>query len=83
MLELFPEGFEEVESSDGVELIAYHRSRLGRNGCGRPFGGARGQERGRRLGATAGRPFTTPFRVGRLWIGAAVARAAGRCNRNR
>ena len=43
MLELFPEGFEEVESSDGVELIAY-TDPGGEERLWQAFGGARGQD---------------------------------------
>jgi ribosomal protein L11 methyltransferase len=67
MLELFPGGFEEVDRSDGVELVAYTD--------------AQGEERmwrsfGRGAAADVGdgwedrwREFHRPVEVGRLWIG--------------
>jgi ribosomal protein L11 methyltransferase len=67
MLELFPQGFEERESSDGVELAAYTDS-AGEERLWAAFGGAR---------ATAveegweerWRAFHRPVRVGPLWVG--------------
>ena len=67
MLELFPEGFEEVDSHEGVELIAYTDS-AGEERLWHTFGGARAQDvaadwRERWKG------FHRPVRVGSLWIG--------------
>ena len=67
MLELFPEGFEEVELEDGVELVAYTDAR-GEEHLWQAFGGVRGED-------VAGdwrerwRDFHRPVRVGDLWIG--------------
>jgi len=67
MLELFPDGFEEVERDDGVELAAYTDA-AGEERLWQVFGGASGvdvetgwEERWRR--------FHRPVRVGRLWVG--------------
>jgi ribosomal protein L11 methyltransferase len=67
MIELFPEGFEEVERADGVELVAYTDSR-GEERLWAVFGRARAtdvadgwEERWR--------DFHRPVRVGSLWIG--------------
>jgi ribosomal protein L11 methyltransferase len=67
MLELFPEGFEEVDSSDSVELVAYTDAG-GEERLWHVFGGARTQDvaadwRDRWKG------FHRPVRVGPLWIG--------------
>jgi ribosomal protein L11 methyltransferase len=67
MLELFPEGFEEVDHADGVELAAYTDAR-GEERMWRTFGHtdrdsvAEGWEE-------RWRDFHRPVRVGRLWIG--------------
>jgi ribosomal protein L11 methyltransferase len=67
MLELFPEGFEEIESAGGLELAAYTNS-AGEERIWQAFGGA----------ATADvaddwedrwRQFHKPVRVGGLWVG--------------
>ena len=67
MIELFPEGFEEIESAGGLELAAYTNA-AGEERIWQAFGGA----------ATAGvaddwedrwRQFHKPVRVGGLWIG--------------
>jgi ribosomal protein L11 methyltransferase len=67
MIELFPEGFEELESGDGLELVAYTDSR-GEERRWQAFGSASVDEvepgweqRWRR--------FHRPVTVGRLWIG--------------
>jgi ribosomal protein L11 methyltransferase len=67
MIELFPEGFEEVESHDGLELIAYTDGG-GEERLWQVFGGARGEpvepgweERWRR--------FHRGVRIGPVWVG--------------
>jgi ribosomal protein L11 methyltransferase len=67
MIELFPEGFEELESGDGLELVAYTDSR-GEERLWQAFGRASvdevepgWEERWRR--------FHRPVTVGPLWIG--------------
>ena len=77
MLELFPEGFEEVDQSGGVELAAYTDA-AGEERLWHFFGSARGDD------VEAGwedrwRIFHQPARVGRLWIGPPWEDAAGRC----
>ena len=67
MLELFPEGFEEVDRAGGIELAAYTDS-AGEERLWHFFGSARGDD------VEAGwedrwRIFHRPLRVGRLWIG--------------
>jgi ribosomal protein L11 methyltransferase len=67
MLEIFPEGFEEVEHSDGIELIAY-TDPGGEERLWHAFGGARAED------VTADwrdrwKEFHRPVQVGRLWIG--------------
>jgi len=67
MLELFPEGFEEVEGVDGVELVAYTDS-SGEERLWHSFGGVRGQD----LAADwrdRWKSFHRPVRIGPLWIG--------------
>jgi ribosomal protein L11 methyltransferase len=67
MLELFPTGFEEVESSEGVELIAYTDS-AGEERLWHTFGGARGED----IAADwrdRWKAFHQPVRVGPIWIG--------------
>jgi ribosomal protein L11 methyltransferase len=67
MLELFPEGFEEVDRPGGVELAAYTDA-AGEERIWAFFGGAR-------VADVAGgwenkwRAFHRPVRVGRLWVG--------------
>src|SRR5207253_10473172 len=67
MIELFPEGFEEVESDSGVELAAYTDS-AGEERGWHVFAGARSSEvdDGRE---DRWRTFHRPVRVGRLWVG--------------
>lgn len=67
MLELFPEGFEEVDHADGVELVAY-TDPAGEERLWQVFGGVRAEDvdadwRERWKG------FHRPVRVGKLWIG--------------
>ena len=67
MIELFPEGFEEVESSGGVELAAYTDA-AGEERVWHVFSGAQGSD------VESGwedrwRTFHRPVRVGPLWIG--------------
>lgn len=67
MLDLFPEGFEEVEDAHGVQLIAYTDGG-GEERLWAAFGGARSVE------VEEGweerwRAFHRPVRVGPLWIG--------------
>jgi ribosomal protein L11 methyltransferase len=67
MLELFPAGFEEVDSSEGVELIAYTDS-AGEERLWHSFGGARGED----IAADwrdRWKAFHRPVRVGPVWIG--------------
>ena len=67
MLELFPEGFEEVDSSDGVELVAYTDSG-GEERLWHVFGGARAVD----VAADwrdRWKAFHQPVRIGPLWIG--------------
>ena len=67
MLELFPEGFEELDRPDGVELVAYTDA-SGEERLWAAFGRVDGQD------VAAGweerwRDFHRPVRVGSLWIG--------------
>lgn len=67
MLELFPEGFEEVEGPNGTELVAY-TDPGGEERLWATFGGARSNE------VEPGweerwRAFHHPVRVGQLWVG--------------
>jgi ribosomal protein L11 methyltransferase len=67
MLELFPGGFEEVESADGLELIAYTDAG-GEERLWHAFGGVRGSD----VAADwrdRWQAFHRPVRVGSLWIG--------------
>jgi ribosomal protein L11 methyltransferase len=67
MLELFPEGFEEVEGLDGIELIAYTDAG-GEERLWHAFGGARAED----VAADwrdRWKEFHRPVRVGQLWIG--------------
>jgi ribosomal protein L11 methyltransferase len=67
MLELFPEGFQEVERVDGVELVAYTDA-AGEEELWQAFGGVASSdmEEGWEDGW---RRFHRPIRVGRLWVG--------------
>jgi ribosomal protein L11 methyltransferase len=67
MIELFPEGFEEVDHADGVELVAYTDAG-GEERLWHVFGGVRrtdvpGDWRDR------WKEFHRPVRIGKLWIG--------------
>ncbi|HEX6700849.1 MAG TPA: 50S ribosomal protein L11 methyltransferase [Gaiellaceae bacterium] len=67
MIALFPEGFEELESPDGLELVAYTDAR-GEERLWQVFGGAGVAD------VEAGweerwRQFHRPVRIGPLWIG--------------
>jgi ribosomal protein L11 methyltransferase len=67
MLELFPQGFEEVDSPDGIELVAYTDAG-GEERLWHVFGGVRGQD----IAADwrdRWKAFHQPVRVGSLWIG--------------
>jgi ribosomal protein L11 methyltransferase len=67
MLELFPEGFEERDSPDGIELAAYTDAH-GEERLWSAFGGARSTdvEEG---WEDRWRAFHRPVRVGPLWVG--------------
>jgi len=67
MLELFPEGFEEVERADGIELAAYTNSG-GEERLWQAFGpgGAAPVEAG---WAQAWKRFHRPVRIGPVWVG--------------
>jgi ribosomal protein L11 methyltransferase len=67
MVELFPEGFEEVDRIDGVELVAY-TDPGGEERLWQAFGGARAED------VTADwrerwKQFHRPVQIGSLWIG--------------
>jgi ribosomal protein L11 methyltransferase len=67
MLELFPEGFQELEHSDAVELIAYTDAG-GEERLWAAFGEVRSEE----VPADwdeRWRAFHRPVRVGKLWVG--------------
>ena len=67
MLELFPHGFEEVDSDGSVELVAYTDSG-GEERLWHAFGGARAQD----VAADwrdRWKAFHQPIRIGPLWIG--------------
>jgi ribosomal protein L11 methyltransferase len=67
MLELFPQGFEEVDLADGIELVAYTDA-SGEERLWHVFGGVRGQD----VAADwrdRWKAFHQPVRVGPLWIG--------------
>ena len=75
MLELFPEGFEESDSADGLELAAYTDA-AGEERLWATFG------RGASEPVLAGweerwRDFHRPARIGPLWIGPPWERAEG------
>jgi ribosomal protein L11 methyltransferase len=67
MLELFPGGFEEVETTDGVELVAYTDA-SGEERLWHAFGAARGAEVPEGW-EDAWKSFHRPVRIGRLWVG--------------
>jgi ribosomal protein L11 methyltransferase len=67
MLELFPDGFEEVDTGTSVELVAY-TDPAGEERLWHVFGGARAQD----VAADwrdRWKAFHRPVRVGPLWIG--------------
>lgn len=67
MLELFPEGFEEVDRQDGIELVAYTDSG-GEERLWQAFGGARAAD----VSADwrdRWKKFHRPVRIGPIWIG--------------
>ena len=73
MLELFPEGFEEVDSSGSVELVAY-TDPGGEERLWHVFGGARAQD----VAADwrdRWKAFHQPVQIGPLWIGPPWAEA--------
>jgi ribosomal protein L11 methyltransferase len=63
MIELFPQGFEEVEHTGGVELVAYTDA-SGEEKIWHFFGAAESADVESRW-----RIFHQPVRVGRLWVG--------------
>ena len=67
MLELFPEGFEEIERHDGVELVAYTDA-SGEERLWHAFGTAQGTSVAKGW-EDAWRRFHRPVRVGALWVG--------------
>lgn len=67
MLELFPQGFEEIEDHEGVELVAYTDAG-GEERLRAVFEGARTADIPGDW-ADRWRRFHQPVRVGRLWIG--------------
>jgi ribosomal protein L11 methyltransferase len=67
MLELFPEGFEEVERSDGVEFVAYTGAG-GEERLWHAFGAVQAREFADGW-EDAWRSFHRPVRVGGLWVG--------------
>jgi ribosomal protein L11 methyltransferase len=67
MLELFPEGFEEVAVPGGVELVAYANSG-GEERLWRAFGSAASADVPEDW-LDRWRTFHRPARVGRLWVG--------------
>jgi ribosomal protein L11 methyltransferase len=67
MIELFPEGFEEIDRPHGVELVAYTDSG-GEERMWHAFGRARGADLADGW-ETRWRDFHRPVRVGDLWIG--------------
>lgn len=67
MLELFPNGFEEVDLRDGIELVAYTDAG-GEERLWQAFGGVRGED----LVADwreRWKEFHRPVRLGPLWVG--------------
>jgi len=67
MIELFPEGFEEVDRPEGVELAAYTDAG-GEERLWHFFGGAKASEVPEDWD-NRWRDFHRPIRVGRLWVG--------------
>jgi ribosomal protein L11 methyltransferase len=67
MLELFPEGFEELDHEGSLELAAYTNA-AGEERIWQAFGGAASTDVNERW-EERWRDFHKPVRVGRLWIG--------------
>jgi ribosomal protein L11 methyltransferase len=67
MLELFPEGFEEIETAGSLELAAYTNA-AGEERIWQAFGGAAGSDVDEDW-ADRWRQFHKPVRVGGLWVG--------------
>jgi ribosomal protein L11 methyltransferase len=67
MLELFPEGFEEIEREGSVELVAY-TDPGGEEKLWHVFGGARGEDVAADWNERW-KDFHRPIQVGDLWIG--------------
>jgi ribosomal protein L11 methyltransferase len=67
MLDLFPEGFQEVDRPDGVELVAYTDA-AGEEELWEAFGGVAANDVESGWEETW-RRFHRPVRVGRLWVG--------------
>jgi ribosomal protein L11 methyltransferase len=67
MLDLFPDGFEERDAHDGIELVAYTDG-SGEERLWHAFGGARGEDVAEDW-AERWRSFHQPARLGSLWIG--------------
>jgi ribosomal protein L11 methyltransferase len=67
MLELFPEGFEEVDVTGGIELAAYTNAG-GEERLWHVFGPGRAEEVGDGW-LDSWKRFHRPLRIGRLWIG--------------
>jgi len=67
MVELFPQGFEEIERPDGLELVAYTDSG-GEERLWHVFGRARGEDLGDGW-EERWRDFHQPAQIGPLWIG--------------
>jgi ribosomal protein L11 methyltransferase len=67
MLELFPEGFEEIDAGTGLEIAAYTNA-AGEERIWQAFGGAASKEVEEDW-ADRWRQFHRPVRVGGLWIG--------------
>jgi ribosomal protein L11 methyltransferase len=67
MLELFPEGFEEIEGAGGLELAAYTNA-AGEERIWQAFGGAAASDVDEDW-IDRWRQFHKPVRVGGLWVG--------------
>jgi ribosomal protein L11 methyltransferase len=67
MIELFPNGFEEIERADGVELVAYTDPR-GEERLWQVFGHASASDVAEGW-AERWREFHRPVRIGELWVG--------------
>jgi ribosomal protein L11 methyltransferase len=67
MIELFPQGFEEIERADGIELVAY-TDPGGEERLWKVFGHASASDVAEGW-AERWREFHRPVRVGQLWVG--------------